>query len=458
MTLFDMLSPDPKTVVQEVRVSDVATRTMLVKPPEPKGGQLIPSPGERGVFIGKTGIMKKPVFWQPEKAVNPHCAVLGGSGFGKTTLIVTKTSRINMAYNANILVIDFTGEYVPYAELVGGHVIRLGQDAINILDLAGTSPGIRAKQAEVALQPFLETDRASRQSRILRILAEESYRAKGITEDFETWNKEPPTLKDVCNLLKGLILDVFSGEWKDKAQDGEYSPEMREAVYMLAGSSSMRESSMGLLEKLEVYTRPPHDVFARQSTLQVEELFESGYVVLSLTALPDEKSKATVAITILQLLVEYMRKEISKELRLVVVLDEAWKVANMENSPVRPLVKEGRKYGVGIIVATQEIVDTENYMINNAATIFLLKMKGNDREAAIKALALNSSMADMLEKMDVGDAISLMDLRGENTDQFTLHVEPVFLDTQVTIKFRPPSNPLRRIFQDALKRYRAVRP
>ncbi len=426
-----------------------------MKPPEPKSSHLIPEHDERAVFLGKTDIIGKPVFWRPERQVNPHITVLGGSGFGKTTAIEALTTRANIVFGANVLVLDFTGEYIAYAESVGGHVINLGRDAINILDLSGVSPGIRAKQAETALQPFLDTERATRQSRILRILAEESYRRRGITEDAETWDRTPPTLKDVCKLLKGLILDALTGEYQEK----EYTREMKNVVQMLAGSHSMRESSLGLLEKLEVYTKPPHDVLARQSTLRMEDIFESGFVVLNLSRLPDERSRSAVAITVLQFLVEYMRNlGVSREgLRLIAVLDEAWKVVSVENSPVRPLYKEGRKYGVGVIVSTQEIVDAENYTVNNAGTLLLLKLRGQDREIAAKSLKLSAHMAEKMERMGIGEAITFMDVKGEYIEPFVLKVFPVFPEASTRIVFRLPSNPLRRILPDALKRYRTAR-
>ena len=444
------------SVIQRIKVSELVTRTLLIKPSEPRSKSLIPEAGEKAIYLGHTDILRKPVFWRPEKLVNPHITILGGTGFGKSTTIETLISRASIEFNSNILVMDFTGEYVVYAEMVGGHVIQLGRDAINVLDLGnGISPGIKAKQTEIALKPFLDTEKATRQARILRILTEEAYKKKGITNNIETWNREPPTLKDVCNLLGELIFDAVTGDFKSK----EYNEQITKIVQMMASSHSMRESAIGLLEKLEVYTKPPNDVLARHSTIQLEELFESGFVVINLSKLPDENSRSSVAISILQFLVEYMRnKGLSKNpLQLIVVLDEAWKVISIEQSPVKPLYKEGRKYGVGVIVSTQDVTDVQNYITNNAGTTLLLKLQGQDRESVTKSMKLDPRLNDKIDRLGVGEGIVFMNFAKEYIEPFVMKVDPVIPEKFVQVVFKLPSNPMNQLFPDALKRYRLAK-
>lgn len=447
-----------KELTQEVRISDVATRTPLIKPMEPRGETLVPVYGEKGIYVGKTRILKKPVFWRIEKLVNCHLVVLGGSGYGKTTTIETISTRASMEFGANVVVLDFNAEYVMHAEMVGGHVVNLGKDAINILDLGGVSPGIRAKQAESALQPFLDTEKATRQARILRILINEAYLRRGITEDPDTWDKEPPTLKDVTSLLGDAIVDVLAGE-KDY---GDYSEQFQKAVDMLASSNSMRESAMGLLEKLEVYTTPPHDALSRHSTLHLDELFESGYVVINLYNLPDEKSKHSVAITILQSLVEWMRRkgivtEEGRDLRLMAVLDEAWKAIDIEDSPVKPLVKEGRKFGVAVTVATQDVADVDSYVTNNAGTLFVMKVQDKERETLERGMKMSQQLSERISQMGRGDALAFMNYKEEPVEPFVMHVDPVFPGKTVKVVFDLPANPLDKIVPDALARYGEAR-
>ncbi len=448
-------------LVQRVRVSDIVSRTVLVKPPEPRAALLVPDAlsGERAVYLGETEILRKPVFWRPEKLANIHIAIFGTTGFGKSTTIKAITTRMVMDFGVNVLILDFAGEYVHYAAIVGGHVISLGsRDYLNLMDLGGVPPSVRAGQVVLALQPFFDTERATRQARILRWAVERVYRDHGITDDPDTWDREPPTLKDVCSFLNGVILDAMTGEYKEKEVKDR---ELLDMLVRLEKSQSMRESAEGLLEKLEAFTKPPQDALARQSSIRLEDLLESGMVVLDLSGLPDEKHKTSVAISVLSFVVEYMRRlgEPNKEkIRALIVLDEAWKVVEQENSPVRPLIKEGRKYGIGVIVSTQEVVDADNYVVNNAGTIILHRLQEADnREKMSKALRLGERLREQFGKLDVGECIVNMSFAREKVDPFVVRVRPVPTHRTVKVRFRIPSSPVDKLMPLVARRYREVK-
>ena len=54
-----------------------------------------------------------------------------------------------------------------------------------------------------------------------------------------------------------------------------------------------------------------------------------------------------------------------KGLRLIIVLDEAWKIAKDDNSDAVMIVREGRKYNFGIIVASQNPTDISEAIFSN---------------------------------------------------------------------------------------------
>jgi hypothetical protein len=112
--------------------------------------------------------------------------------------------------------------------------------------------------------------------------------------------------------------------------------------------------------------------------VSLDELTSSGLVALDLSGLPDERFRALGALAVLQFVKEKMRamgwaKE--KGLRLIVVLDEAWKIAKEDNSDAVMIVREGRKYNFGIIVASQNPTDISEAIFSNVGTTFILKVK-----------------------------------------------------------------------------------
>ena len=84
------------------------------------------------------------------------------------------------------------------------------------------------------------------------------------------------------------------------------------------------------------------------------------------------------ALSILQFIKEKMRATgwaKTKGLRLLVVLDEAWKIAKEDTSDAVMMVREGRKYNFGMIIASQNPTDISESIFSNVGTTFILKIK-----------------------------------------------------------------------------------
>jgi hypothetical protein len=62
-------------------------------------------------------------------------------------------------------------------------------------------------------------------------------------------------------------------------------------------------------------------------------------------------------------------------LKAIVVLDEAWKIASDERSDAVMIVREGRKYQFGLIVASQNPTDINEAIFSNVGTTFILRIK-----------------------------------------------------------------------------------
>jgi hypothetical protein len=55
----------------------------------------------------------------------------------------------------------------------------------------------------------------------------------------------------------------------------------------------------------------------------------------------------------------------SKGIKALVVLDEAWKIASDERSDAITIIREGRKYQFGLIVASQNPTDVNETIFSN---------------------------------------------------------------------------------------------
>ncbi|MDE1823535.1 MAG: DUF87 domain-containing protein, partial [Candidatus Micrarchaeota archaeon] len=320
--------------VQDVMSNELAKRVFFSRPPEPPHEYLLNDP-TNSIFIGITKRFGVPFTWTFANLTNPHLAVVGITGSGKSFFVKTFLLRANYIWGTNAIIVDWAGEYKSWVKQSGGTIVSLGKgDYINLMDLSGMKPLDRSKQIMNSLDILTDLQDFPEQRRLTAEAIEQSYVNAGFAlAAIPDPGKEAPTLKDVSRLLD------------EKLQEGtyEYPAELENAVY-----------------RLRQFSREGQDYFARKSTIDLAKLSSSGLVDIDLSGLPDEKFRALAAFFILQTLKEKMRSEgwsATKGLKAIIVLDEAWKVASDDRSDAITIIREGRKYQFGLIVASQNPTD-----------------------------------------------------------------------------------------------------
>ncbi|MDE1868435.1 MAG: DUF87 domain-containing protein [Candidatus Micrarchaeota archaeon] len=92
-----------------------------------------------GIYIGRTSVYKMPFILDTDEMMNPHISVIGTSGSGKTYLLKAIIARSAIHLGANVLMLDWTGEYSKLVEHLGGVEFGVGAgfdaDSIDINDM-----------------------------------------------------------------------------------------------------------------------------------------------------------------------------------------------------------------------------------------------------------------------------------------------------------------------------------
>ncbi|MFH1393823.1 MAG: ATP-binding protein [Candidatus Micrarchaeota archaeon] len=367
---------------------DLGERMIFSHPAEPPPELLLNDP-LNSIYIGRTRLMRVPFYWTFEKLTNPHIAIVGVTGAGKSYLVKTFLTRAALVWNTNALIIDWAGEYVDWVSQTGGQVVELGErNSLNLMDLGGNSPLNRVRQIMRTFIILLESKLKDDETRVLEEALEEAYLEKGFTmHDKGQEGREPPTLKDVHRILL------------KKAKEAE--------------SVWIKEYILNSAKMVGRFTKKGADFLARPSTLKLEKLTTSGLVDIVLKNLPDEEFRVLAGLSILQYLKEKMRDEQwspTKGLKLYVVLDEAWKIAQDDRSDAIMIVREGRKYRFGLIVASQNPTDINEAIFSNVGTTFILNLKFQRYKDYVRgSLRYSDFIAEAIEKFGVGNAaVNLM--------------------------------------------------
>ena len=338
--------------VQTVMSNEVSKRLFITRPPEPPHEFLLNDP-TTSIFVGTTKVFKVPFTWTFKQLTNPHVSVVGITGAGKSFFVKTFLTRASYVWNTSAVIIDWAGEYLAWVKQSGGTTISFSKgDYLNLMDLSGMKPIDRAKQIMNSLDILTDIADYPEQRRLTEEAIEQAYLNAGfILASPPPPGKEAPTLKDVT-----LLLD-------EKLTEGtyQYPAELENTIY-----------------RLRQFSREGEDYFANKSTVDIGKLASSGLVDIDLSSLPDERFRAMAALFILQTLKEKMRAEgwsATAGIRTFVVLDEAWKVASDERSDAVTIIREGRKYQFGLIVASQNPTDVNEAIFSNVGTTFMLRIR-----------------------------------------------------------------------------------
>ncbi len=364
---------------------DLARRNIFVRPPEPPEEFLINDPAD-SLYVGKTKIFHVPFSWTYKNVTNPHICIVGITGSGKSYFVKTLLTRAAFVWGTNAFIIDWAGEYREWVKQTGGKVIALGKGSfVNLLDLGGMRPTERVKQIIRSLEILTDIGQYPEQRRLTEQSIEEAYVQAGFNMS-EKLQRDPlgnpltqPTLKDVQRILE------------DKLKRGtyEFPAELENAIY-----------------RVKQFTREGENFFAEQSTVDLESLTKAGLVDLDLSGLPDEVFRGLAGLSMLQFLKEKMREEgwaAEKGLKLFVVLDEAWKIAKDEHSDAVMIVREGRKYQFGLIVASQNPTDISEAIFSNVGTTFILRVKFESFLSYLQStLNFSDYMRQEISKFGVG--------------------------------------------------------
>ncbi|RWF58942.1 MAG: ATP-binding protein [Mesorhizobium sp.] len=348
--------------------------------------------GLLNVPLGSEHLSSNRVIWAPGRQSNGFLLVLGASGSGKTETLKVVGASIH-DFGVPVLTFDFHGDVVfPGTDstlLSSGSASIVGLNPMEIDAHSAEESGLYDQRA--SLRGMIQRAVPSlghRQSAILREAFEEAYARAGIEDDDPaTWTRPAPTFGSVQEIL---------GEWADDE-----------------GRKGQRASIEGCLAAVEQLFG--HPIFKRTKHVSVED-FLSRSLRLDLSKLPDD-IRFVATETLLRKLFRVLRlrgpipvqpTDDHQRFRLFVIIDEA-KILSMgggdrdsSSNILNELITEARKFGLGMVLASQMSDHFSEEVRANAATWLVLKPM-DMKEAKRNAPNVSVDPQDLLHLAGRGD-------------------------------------------------------
>lgn len=279
----------------------------------------------------------------PKVVTHPNIGITGTMGTGKTQLLRSIIAQFAKSNEGNVggkpiglLVFDYKGDYNDdgFLEKVGGtctfcnipfNPLKLIKTKRNVMQ---NLPAITAEAISDSLVKSFESAGPVQRAKITQVIID-TYNEFGITADSATWDKPAPTIND--------IIDRYLEN--NNATDTVYS-------------------YFNSIKNFGVFSSRPEDCVS---------IFEwlDRVRVIDLTEINSEAVKSVVVSLILDVLNKEMlllgSSEISedgrRQLRAMIVADEAHQFMQKDFNAVEQIFRQGRAFGVGMILATQNMSD-----------------------------------------------------------------------------------------------------
>lgn len=308
----------------------------------------------------------------PKKLTNQHVLIVGKSGSGKSE--TTKAMIWELAQRGiPTIIFDYQGEYAEGAFFDAVH-----PQIFDVLDGLPVNPfelpvdPLTKKRKSPLEMVFRLADTLNTvfagsgdiQLGILREAIDDCYVQQGFNlQDSATWDREPPTLDRLA-----AVLDKWAEE------RGAQVKNLQVRLQPLFKSGIFRQGKAGF---------GFDDLFRQTTVLKMT----SGIKDLMLAASQFMLEKIYAAM---------LMAGQSKTLRAMVCVDEAHKLCGDET--VTMLIKEARKYGLGVLLSSQETRDFHPSVFANTGTLISLALEDADATVMARNLGLVDKNAQKAAK------------------------------------------------------------
>lgn len=382
-----------------------------------------------------------------DKLVSRHCAILGSTGSGKSnsTVVLLNAIADKEFKSSRILVVDPHGEY--NTALKGkSNVYRINSNdsenelfvpfwALPFNELMGIFSGsltennkdyFRSKIVEAKLSS-VEKNGFEVEKEIVTADSPIPFSLKQVWFDLDDFERQTYIERAKPETATALIIEgdaekLISNEYEPAAAGGG-SPFLNNlAKGMLSFLDSIRiklkDSRYQFLFEPGPYTPDLDGKISNDlSDLLLEWLgSEEPVTILDLSGVPSEIMNS-ISGTLLKIVYDalFWGQNLSiggKEQPLMIVLEEAHNYLkagenSLSSKTVQTIAKEGRKYGVGLVLVTQRPSELDETVLSQCGTIIALRMNNSKDRGHIRSAIQDElkTIVDLLPSLRTGEGI-----------------------------------------------------
>lgn len=367
-----------------------------------------------------------------DKFFQRHAAILGSTGSGKSYTVALILERASKLKYPNIIVFDMHGEYSPLAnKSIGGYARQfkiagpgdLNNEDENVIFLPYWLLN-RDEMLSIILDRSDQNapNQASRFTLHVGDLKKSTLSNEGKEEVLKTFTVDSPIPYDINQLIQLLIHDdtemVDSTARPSQKKQGQWTNKLTRFISRLETKINDRRYGFMFMPPTNAQS---YTWLAKQIQLILTSSNGNGIKIIDFSEVPSDILPIVTG-TFARLLYEVQFwLNPSKRTPINILCDEAHlylPTRDDANSTQRQalmsferIAKEGRKYGVSLLVVSQRPSDVSKTILSQCNNFLSLRLTNDADQSVIKRLMPESlaGLTDILPLLDTGEAILLGD-------------------------------------------------
>lgn len=364
-----------------------------------------------------------------DKFFQRHAAILGSTGSGKSWSVALILERASVLKSANLIVFDMHGEYSTLCE--GENPIAQQYHIAGPGDLDGSNPNslfipywLLNREEMLALILDRSDDNAPNQAarftEHVRTLKEQTLQSEGKTEVLETFTVDSPIPYNISSLLEYLNRDDTGMKQGARGEvKGDWNGRLTRFIGRLKAKIDDRRCGFMF--------QPPEECNAygwlENMLMKLFAVSESqrGIKIIDFSEVPSDV--LPIITGVLARLLYNIQFWMDKDARhpLTIVCDEAHLYLPVRDAAeaaekraleaFERIAKEGRKYGVSLLVVSQRPSDVSRTILSQCNNFLVLRLTNDQDQSVVKRLLPESmvGITDILPLLDLGEALLLGD-------------------------------------------------
>ena len=363
-------------------------------------------------------------FLDGNKFFQRHAAILGSTGSGKSWTVATILEQAANLPTSNLIVFDLHGEY---AELSYARHLRIpGPDELDKSNDELLYLPYWLLNAEEMQSMFIDRSEFSAHNQVMAfqdaVIAEKkellkSLNKKDVLNAFTIDSPVPFSLDNVIQRLKNLNEEMVQGTRGLK--QGQFFGQFSRLFTRL--NSKLSDKRYGFLFNAPQKEHQYNSMSRMVTKLMDYSLEKTQIKVIDFSEVPSDILPIIVGLVARIIYQIQFWTERSKRHPLALICDEAhlYLPEKSGKNPVEiraieafeRIAKEGRKYGVSLVIISQRPSDVSTTILSQCNNVIALRLtNGTDRQTVSKLMPESlESLLEVLPIMDVGEGVVVGD-------------------------------------------------